>query len=206
MIGFYNYTVVPTYISLASSVLGLFFVLQGRPTWAIYCLMISGLCDMFDGKIARTRKRTEDEMNFGIQIDSLCDLVCFGVLPAMIGYAVGMTYLWQVPVMFLYILCALIRLGYFNVMEAKRQAETTEVRKSYEGLPVTTAALIIPLVYSFRKVLGTAFPLVYMAGLFIVAVLFISPFRVRKPGLRGMLLMGLLGVAEIIFVIYMMRK
>lgn len=206
MIGFYNYTVVPTYISLASSVLGLFFVLQGRPTWAIYCLMISGLCDMFDGKIARTRKRTEDEMNFGIQIDSLCDLVCFGVLPAMIGYAVGMTYLWQVPVMFLYILCALIRLGYFNVMEAKRQAETTEVRKSYEGLPVTTAALIIPLVYSFRKVLSSAFPMVYMAGLFIVAVLFISPFRVRKPGLRGMLLMGLLGVAEIIFVIYMMRK
>ena len=53
--------------------------------------MLAGVCDMFDGKIARTMKRTKQEKRFGIQIDSLSDFLCFGVLPAMIGYNIGMT-------------------------------------------------------------------------------------------------------------------
>lgn len=80
MIGFYDYTVVVTYISLVSSILGMFCAIDGRLTLAVSCLAFSGLCDMFDGKIARTKKnRTDDEKSFGIQIDSLCDIVCFGI-------------------------------------------------------------------------------------------------------------------------------
>ena len=80
MIGFYDYTVVLTYISFTSSIIGIFCAVTGHPKWAVFCLALSGLCDMFDGKIARTKKnRTEDEKQFGIQIDSLCDVVCFGV-------------------------------------------------------------------------------------------------------------------------------
>lgn len=82
MIGFYDYTVVVTYISLVSSILGMFCAIDGRLTLAVSCLAFSGLCDMFDGKIARTKKnRTDDEKSFGIQIDSLCDIVCFGIFP-----------------------------------------------------------------------------------------------------------------------------
>ena len=69
MIGFYNYTVILTYIGLASSLTGIFLAMHGQHiTAAIVALMISGLCDMFDGKIARTRQRTDDEKKFGIQI------------------------------------------------------------------------------------------------------------------------------------------
>ena len=76
MIGFYDYTVVVTYISLISSIIGIFMAIEGRMQLAVFCLAFSGLCDMFDGKIARTKKnRTEDEKSFGIQIDSLCDIV-----------------------------------------------------------------------------------------------------------------------------------
>ena len=90
MIGFYDYTVVVTYISLVSSILGMFCAIDGRLTLAVFCLAFSGLCDMFDGKIARTKKnRTDDEKNFGIQIDSLCDVVCFGIFPVMICYCLG---------------------------------------------------------------------------------------------------------------------
>ena len=72
MIGFYDYTVVLTYISLASSVIGMTQAIHGRFKTAVVCLALSGLCDMFDGKIARTKKnRTEDAKSFGIQIDSL---------------------------------------------------------------------------------------------------------------------------------------
>ena len=80
MIGFYNYSVILTYISLLSSVFGMTQAIHGRFKAAVFCLALSGLCDMFDGKIARSMKnRTEDEKSFGIQIDSLCDVVCFGV-------------------------------------------------------------------------------------------------------------------------------
>ena len=68
MIGFYDYTVVLTYISFTSSIIGIFCAVTGHPKWAVFCLALSGLCDMFDGKIARTKKnRTEDEKQFGIR-------------------------------------------------------------------------------------------------------------------------------------------
>lgn len=61
MIGFYDYTVVVTYISLVSSILGMFCAIDGKLTLAVSCLAFSGLCDMFDGKIAGQR-RTEPMM------------------------------------------------------------------------------------------------------------------------------------------------
>ena len=85
MLGVYDYTVILTYVSLMVSIGGMMLSVNGQIKYAVVCLAISGLCDMFDGKIARTKKnRTDDEKNFGIQIDSLCDVVCFGIFPVMI--------------------------------------------------------------------------------------------------------------------------
>ena len=145
-IGFYNYTVILTYLGLISSVYGMTEALDGRFTTAIACLVISGICDMLDGKVARTRERTDDEKRFGIQIDSLCDLICFGAFPAFLGYGLGLRGFWGTTAMCLYVLAAVIRLGFFNVMEEKRQQETTEARRHYQGLPVTSIAIIFPLV------------------------------------------------------------
>ena len=120
MIGFYNYSVILTYISLLSSVFGMTQAIHGRFKTAIFCLALSGLCDMFDGKIARAMKnRTEDEKSFGIQIDSLCDMVCFGVFPAMICYLLGVRGVIGMIVIAIYCTNSVIRLAYFNVMEAK---------------------------------------------------------------------------------------
>ena len=85
MIGVYDYTVLATYLSLAFGVSGILVAMNGSPYSALLCLMVSGLLDAFDGRIARTKKnRTEQEKRFGIQIDSLNDVVCFGVL-GMLG-------------------------------------------------------------------------------------------------------------------------
>ena len=79
LIGFYNYTVILTYLSLVSSLLGIKFAFEGKAFAAMACLAASGICDMFDGVVARSKKdRTDDQKNFGIQLDSLCDVVCFG--------------------------------------------------------------------------------------------------------------------------------
>ena len=85
MIGFYDYTMVLTYLSLLSATTGIVVSLSGggHPYLGCLFLLVCGLCDAFDGKVARTKKdRTRMEQNFGIQIDSLSDIVAFGVLPA----------------------------------------------------------------------------------------------------------------------------
>lgn len=209
MIGYYNYTVILTYMSLVSSVIGMFLALgvngePPHPEYAIICLMVSGLCDMFDGKVARTKKdRTESEKKFGIQIDSLCDAVCFGLLPVVIGYSIGMRDICDLPILVLFPLCAVIRLAYFNVAEEERQKKTAEVRKTYEGLPVTSVALILPVVYSFHKDIGyDNFPMVYGTALLVIAIAFITRFKVKKPSMRTMLSFIGIGVAELIWMLY----
>ena len=84
MLGFYNYTVILTYFGVLTGFTGITCVLAENRSGALTCLLIAGLCDMFDGKIASTMTRTGREKRFGIQIDSLNDLICFGLLPALI--------------------------------------------------------------------------------------------------------------------------
>ena len=196
LIGFYNYTVVLTYIGLLSSVYGMTEALEGRFGKAIACLVISGICDMLDGRIARTMERTEDEKLFGIQIDSLCDLFCFGVFPAFLSYALGIRGFLGMAAMCLYVLAAVIRLGFFNVMEEKRQRETNTARKYYQGLPVTSIAIIFPLVYLLRHSFGRVVYMRLLIGVMVVvAILFVSNIKVYKPGNKlmiGIIVAGLL--------------
>ena len=213
MIGFYNYTVILTYVSLLISAVGIGFAVTGDPFTALLCLLASGVCDMFDGKIARTRKKsTEEEKRFGIQLDSLCDIVCFGVLPASV--AVSMTAgaalcdriaVWAVSG--LYILCALIRLAYFNVTEETRQATEGGRRTHFMGVPVTTAAVIFPLTYAL-SVLAPApvAPWLYPALILITAVAFITPVKVRKPHTVGLVVLGLIGLLEAALMFYLLLR
>ncbi len=197
MIGFYNYTVFLTYIGFACGSIGLYFASQGHTNAAILALMLAGFCDMFDGKVAKTKTdRTEQEKRFGIQIDSLSDMVCFGILPPMIGFSTGMHNAVMVAVYTCFSLAALIRLAYFNVTEEERQKVTSERRKTYEGLPVTSTALLIPLLFCFRNQLGNAFQYVSMGAYALIAVAFITRFRLKKPGMGAMLLFIVIGALE----------
>lgn len=182
MIGFYNYTVILTYMSLVSSIVGMILTVNGYFKSALVCLALSGLCDMFDGKVARHKKdRTEDEKSFGIQIDSLCDVVCFGVFPVILAYSMGMKSIFGILILCWYAVNGVIRLGYFNVMETKRQEETSEVRKYYSGLPITTISIIFPLVFMVSLVIKGYFTVMLYVMMFVVGTLFVVDFRVRKP-------------------------
>ena len=104
--------------------------------------ILASITDFLDGKIARTKKnRTEVEKRFGIQIDSLSDIVCFGVAPAVLCYCFGMRGVIGVAILMFYVLAGLIRLAWFNVMEEQRQEETAEKRECYQGLPITSMAI-----------------------------------------------------------------
>ena len=206
MIGFYNYTVILTYISLISSFIGITQLFEGNFLVSVFCLIFSGGCDMFDGPVARScKKRTERAKSFGIQIDSLCDLVCFGVFPAVLNYAYTRSIndslaIPAVAAGVLFLLGALIRLGYFNVVEQERQQQTTGRREYYQGLPVTSVALFLPIVFIFRNI----FPAdiySYILNIFMVgmAVFFVLNIKIKKP--HGLYTMVLLAISLIMIVV-----
>lgn len=82
----------------------------------------------------------------------------------------------------LFVLCALIRLAYFNVLEEERQRQTTESRKSYLGVPVTVIAVFLPavyLLYDYRLCKGWfCFPLL----LAVMGIGYLLPVEIKKPG------------------------
>ncbi len=224
MLGYFDYTVWLTYMSLISAGIGIIVSLNGtgHPYIGVFFLLFCGLCDAFDGKVARTKKnRTKKEMNYGIQIDSLADMVAFGVLPACIGNAM-IRVLPMLPeaarrhtckiesfpfvclfsgIMVLYILATLIRLAYFNVSEEERQEEEGGVRKFYEGLPVTSAALIFPLILSLQFIIPMDITPFYFLAMLIAGFAFLTPFKMPKPGTKAILVMVGIGALDFIALI-----
>ncbi|MBS6222772.1 MAG: CDP-alcohol phosphatidyltransferase family protein [[Clostridium] symbiosum] len=201
MLGYYNYTVVLTYIGMLTAFTGIVIACDGNINGALVCLMLSGVCDLFDGPIARTRERTAEEKRFGIQIDSLSDLIGFGVLPGIILYQMAEKSLIGIMVSAIYVLCALIRLAYFNVMEEKRQDATEEARTSYQGLPVTVSAILIPAVCYIQNVDGIQNGVTTMFTMSIMAAAFLIPIKVEKPNFLGKIIISILGVCGLILLV-----
>ncbi len=210
MIGVYDYTVIATYLATVFGLCGMLQAVEGRPLAAIFCLLAAGLLDTVDGRIARTKKnRTALEKGFGIQIDSLNDVMCFGALPALIAYVLaveewlGEGAVWYSATLIFFALTGLIRLAYFNVTEEERQRSSAEPRQYYLGLPITASTLLFPLLYSVAIVPqnGTVSAVIMAVGMFIIGVLYITPIHIRKPHLPGLVAMGLVGAVEVALLI-----
>ena len=183
LIGVYDYTVILTYLSLFSAVFGMIQASQGGFTLAVVCLFFSGFCDAFDGIVARSKKdRTEDEKAFGIQLDSLCDVIAFGVFPAFLCYFMGVDGILGLLLAFFFSMCAVARLAFFNVLEAKRQKTEGGCNKTYRGLPVTSISLIFPVVYCLKFLMPwSVFVWILHGMLLVVGFLFVLDFQVPKP-------------------------
>ena len=206
-IGVYDYTVVLTYISLCFSVIGMTQAVEQHFKIAIVLLALSGLCDMFDGKIARTKKdRTEEEKLFGMQIDSLCDVICFGVYPAMICWLLGVKGTIGWLLIGFYCVCSVIRLGFFNVLETKRQQEEDGANKYYHGLPITSMAIVLPLVFMIQTFISDdLFRLVLHITLFVVGLLFIWDFKLKKPNNMQLTVLVLVVAVAIVIMVFLSR-
>ncbi len=210
MIGFYDYTVYLTYLSAISAVTGIALALSGspHPYLAVFALLFSGLCDAFDGRVARTKKNRTSQMKaYGIQIDSLADIVAFCVLPVCIGYALREANYEQLggfhipsvlatAISALFVLGGLIRLAFYNVTEEERQSQEPGARKYYTGLPVTSAALIFPTVALLERLIPGNQTWIYYGIMLMVAAAFVGNFRLRKPGFKAILVMVGIGALE----------
>lgn len=152
--GFYILPNLLTTASLFSGFLGILWAVDGNYTLCAVAILVSCFFDGLDGKVARmTRAHSE----FGVQFDSLADLVSFAVNPAL------MIYLWQTHIFgrmgvmasFLFIACGALRLARFN-LQAQHRTEKYSSNKFFVGLPVPAAACTMATLVLFSTYLPAA--------------------------------------------------
>lgn len=175
----WNKSVILSYVGLVFAIIGMYIcVTTGNILHALSCLIVSGVCDLFDGKIARMCKRTKDEIKFGIQLDSLVDTASFVVFPIIILLTMGLTDWYQLPVLALFAICGIARLGHFNCLVE----DSDKPVAFYTGLPVTAIAMILPLVYLFSYIIpSNIYPIVLTILIGVNALLNILTIKVKKP-------------------------
>jgi len=173
---------------------------SGKFEYAAWLILLALIFDGMDGRVARMTKTTS---KFGLEFDSLADIVSFGVAPAMLLYQYcGMDYgRFGMVVSGLYVVFGAIRLARFNVM-------TSEIEPSvFIGVPIPTAAVFISiLVLLYEKYMIDVYVPLLLATLF-VAVLMVS--NIRYPSFKKVdlqkanfikVLVGLVVMASLIFI------
>lgn len=201
-IGYYNYTVMLTYCGMLLAFFGILLSVNGYFRLAVVCLILSGICDMFDGAVAATKKdRTIREKRFGIQIDSLSDMVSFGVFPAVFVYNFSEKSIFAGVIAACYVLAGLIRLAYYNVLAEEKVQKDVKEKDKFLGLPITTSAIFLPAFYVLAEfgMLGGAF--VFEIMLAVTAVGFLTPVEIRKPGIIGKICILAAGTVGILVLI-----
>ncbi len=178
MLGYWNKSVCITYLGAFSAVCGLLLAFkEGNVDYAFVGMIIAAVCDMFDGKIARhIQDRKEIEKDFGVQIDSLADIVCFITVPAITLYFFGLTEIYQIIILAFYVVCGIIRLAYYNVA----MSDKNKAIEFYQGLPVPVSVFVFGLVWLLLKVCSFDAIIVYTILVPIVGLLHISKIRIRK--------------------------
>jgi len=133
-------------LGLLSAVIGIYFAIQGNFPAAIIGVLWAVLFDWYDGIIARKLKnRTKVQGAFGAQLDSMIDIVSFGILPAILLLSYGHYNIWFLPGAFVIIAASAIRLTYFNVYGLIDS-------KTYKGFPLDNNVLILAFVFLFESI------------------------------------------------------
>lgn len=168
-----------TLTGAALSVLAVVFTARGSLAVGVICLLYAGLCDLFDGFIARRTARTKEQADFGLQIDSIADMAAFGVAPAYMGLHLGLASPIELAALIFYVCCAATRLAWFNVHGTTCDGKL----RYYTGLPVTYSALIFPVLLLFATAANGPSSYWLIHGYFwVVGLMFILRIPVPKPG------------------------
>jgi len=156
-----------TLMNLGCGILSIVFIIQGSPHMSVIFIFLAVIFDHFDGKVAR-KFNTESE--FGKELDSLCDLVSFGVAPAMLIYQVSLSTMPHVGLTLtvLFIICGAVRLARYNIKDFDGM---------FCGLPITAAGFIMALAFFLVPFVPTLFFVLLESAL---TVSMVSNIRVAK--------------------------
>ena len=115
-----------------------------RFLWAAFILLPTALvCDVLDGYVARLNRKRQSVL--GADLDSLADVISFGVAPAVLGFTLGLRGGWDMLILTYFVVCGVSRLARFNVTASALADETTGKVKYFEGTPIPTSIIIVVL-------------------------------------------------------------
>ena len=115
-----------------------------RFLWLAFFLLPSALaCDVLDGYVARLNPKRQSVL--GADLDSLADVISFGVAPAVLGFTLGLRGGWDMLILTFFVVCGVSRLARFNVTADALADPSTGKVKYFEGTPIPTSILIVAL-------------------------------------------------------------
>ena len=164
-------------IGLLCAVFGVYFAIEGNFPASIIGVLWAVLFDWYDGIIARKMKgRTKEQGVFGVQLDSMIDIVSFGIFPAILLLSYGNFSVWFIPGAFVIIATSAIRLSYFNVYGLIDS-------KTYKGLALDNNVLILAFVFLFESFFShSTFSIFIYTILMILSALNLSSIPTPKFG------------------------
>ena len=113
---------------------------ESNAMWSVFTLLpLALICDIADGMVARWRRR---QSPFGADLDSLADVVSFGVAPAALGFTLGLRGGWDMLILVYFVGCGVARLARFNVLADQVKNEQGKVTH-YEGTPIPFSLLVV---------------------------------------------------------------
>src|SRR3954468_14786442 len=113
-----------------------------RFLWTAFVLLpLALICDVLDGYVARLNKRRQSLL--GADLDSLADVISFGVAPAMLGFTLGLRGGWDMLVLTFFVICGVSRLARFNVTAIDLADSETGKVKYFEGTPIPSSIILV---------------------------------------------------------------
>jgi CDP-diacylglycerol--serine O-phosphatidyltransferase len=179
---------------LSAAMLCALLAADRKVRYAIIALCVAGLCDLFDGAVARRLPRSGEARKFGDALDLVVDGCSFGIAPAVLLHRVGLQSAPEVALLAVFVCCAVWRLAYFDTVGLIVEDDV----RSYHGLPTTFVALVVPVacVAGFYGAHFLRIAAIVATGSLALAM--VSPLRIPKPSGRVLVLFPLLGVMLIL--------
>ena len=155
---------------------------------SMICLIFLGILDGLDGKFAQKVRKNEENKEYGVQLDSLVDIMSSGVFPVIILYSMKFDNMLDVLVYIIFLICGVTRLAFFNV-------NNKENNEYFYGIPITASAIILPIVY-----LLTNNEIIYIVCLFLLSILYVSKLKIKKLNLKLKIFLSIIGIIVSAFI------
>ncbi|MEW9123677.1 MAG: CDP-diacylglycerol--serine O-phosphatidyltransferase [Thermotaleaceae bacterium] len=159
-----------TFLNLAMGILAIISVFYDQYGTSAFLIITAGVLDRMDGQLARKLNVVSD---FGKELDSLCDLISFGVAPAILMWHLNLmeTGALGIATTVLFALCGAFRLAKYNI---------TEFEGVYMGIPITICGGLVALISLYSTRFATSMPLMVIAMLFLSYAMVTKKIKLKK--------------------------
>lgn len=189
-----------TILGVVCAITGMLLCFIGKAGFAAVLLSVSGICDGFDGYFAKKVRKPHQSSEYGVELDSLADIVCAGVFPVVLSMSLGFTKWYNLIAYVLFIMCGITRLAYYNVNSSSKDY--------FNGVPITVSAFLIPIIYLiFRNATSRIYLMIaLMCSFLALSILYVTNVKIKKPSLEDRTIWSVIGFIICAIVIFFLFK